>query len=124
ATIVRDTQPDGTGRRGRGANAQFGGALSLYKSAFLGNRQVGIFSFGSKVLLEDVLVSGTLADSDGAYGNGIEALTDGDIAMTRGAIDGSAGIAAVFAEGAGLLDAVRISGNAVGIHTQDGAMLL
>ncbi len=122
--IVRDTLPQGNGTRGRGANAQFGGALSATRSAFLGNRQVSIFAFQSKVTLEDVLVRGTLADPGGAYGNGVEALTDGDIAMTRGAIEGSAGIAAVFAEGAGLLDAVHIARNAVGVHTQDGATLL
>ncbi len=122
--IVRDTLPDGTMRRGRGANAQFGGTLSVTRGAFLGNRQVGVFSFGSRVTLDDVLVLGTLADPDGAYGNGIEALTDGDIVMTRGAIESSAGIGAVFAEGAGLLDGVRIGRNAVGLHTQDGVSLL
>lgn len=123
-TLVRDTQPDAAGKRGRGANAQFGGTLLANLCAFLGNRQVGVFAFQSKVTLDTVLVRGTLADPDGAYGNGIEALTDGDIAMTGGAIDSSAGIGAVFAEGAGLLDAVRVLNNAVGVHTQDGAMLL
>jgi len=122
--VVRGTQAQPDGTRGRGANAQFGGVLSAISSAFLGNRQVGVFAFQSKVTLEDVLVRGTLADPGGAYGNGIEALTDGDIEMKRGAIESSAGIAAVFAEGAGLLDAVRVVNNAVGIHTQDGAMLL
>src|SRR6267154_1849093 len=76
------------------------------------------------VMFEDVLIFGMFADSDGSYGNGIEALTDTDVTMTRGAIESSANIGAVFAEGAGLLDGVRIVNNAVGIHVQDGSMLL
>lgn len=32
----------------------------------------------------------------------------------------SAGIAAVFAQGAGLLDGTRVAQNAIGLHAQDG----
>ena len=119
---VRGTQPNGAGTRGRGANANFGGAqLTVTNSAFVDNGQVGLFSFQSRIEATDSVVLNTHADADGSYGNGIEALTDGVIVFTRGALEGNPGIAAVFAEGAGVLDSTRVARNAVGLHAQDGS---
>lgn len=120
---VRSTQPNGAGTRGRGANANFGGALEVVESAFIDNQQVGLFAFQSVVTVTNSLVSGTRADPGGAYGNGLEALTDGRIDFRGGAIEGSAGIAAVYAEGAGVLEAVRVAKNTIGLHAQDGSMV-
>ncbi|MBL8952389.1 MAG: hypothetical protein JNK82_16535 [Myxococcaceae bacterium] len=124
AVTVRDTQPLPDGTRGRGANVQSGGVFTATQCALIDNRQVGVFTFRAKATLERVLVRGTLADPGGAYGNGVESLGDADLAMTGGALEGSAGTAAVFAEASGLLDGVRVFKNAVGLHLQDGALLL
>lgn len=119
--LVRGTLPNATGTRGRGANANFDGALSSRGGVFLDNQQVGVFAFQSVVTLTDTFVVGVKPDPDGAYGNGVEALTDGSIVMTGGGVAGCAGIAAVFAEGAGVLDGVRVASNEVGLHAQDGS---
>lgn len=121
---VRESLPNATGTRGRGANANFGGAtMTLTECAFLDNQQVGVFAFQAQVELVNSLVANTVADPGGAYGNGVEALTDGVVSMRGGAIQSSAGIAAVFAEGAGLLDGVRIWKNSVGLHAQDNSVV-
>lgn len=120
---VRKTLPNGAGARGRGANASFGGKLQVAQSAFVDNQQVGVFAFRSKVDVSDSVVSATRSDPDGSYGNGLEALTDAVILFTGGALEGSAGIAAVFGEGAGVIDGARIAKNAVGLHAQDGSMV-
>ena len=118
---VRSTRPNGGGTRGRGANASFGGLLQVSASAFVDNQQVGLFAFQSRIEATDSVVLSTRSDPDGSYGNGVEALTDGVIVFTRGALERSAGIAAVFAEGAGVLEAVRVAKNAIGLHAQDGS---
>lgn len=118
---VRSTLPNALGARGRGANANFGGLLSSTDSAFVDNQQVGIFAFQSRVELTDTVVLGTRTDPDGSFGNGLEALTDGAILLKGGALVGNAGIGAVFAEGAGLLDGARVAKNPVGLHAQDGS---
>jgi hypothetical protein len=84
---------------------------------------VGVFVFDARAELVDTLVQGTRADPDGRYGNGVQALTDGVLLVTGGAVDGSAGLGAAFAEGAGVIDGARLSRNAIGIHTQDGSTL-
>ncbi len=118
---VRATQPNSAGTRGRGANANFGGLLQVFDSAFVDNQQVGLFAFQSRMEVTDTVVRGTRSDPDGSYGNAIEALTDGRIVFTRGALERSAGIAAVFAEGAGSIDGARVAKNAIGLHAQDGS---
>ncbi len=118
---VRSTQPNATGKRGRGGNANFGGRLEVLDSAVIDNQQVGLFTFQSQISVSDSLVLGTRADPDGSYGNGLEALTDGSIVFTRGVIEQSTGIAAVYAEGAGVLDGARVVRNAIGLHAQDGS---
>jgi hypothetical protein len=120
---VRGTLPNGTGTRGRGANSSFLGALTATESVFVDNQQVGIFAFQSRVELNDCLVQDTRADPGGKYGNGLESLTDGVILMTGGALLSNAGVGAVFAEGAGLLDSVRVGKQVVGVHVQDGSTL-
>ena len=120
-TTVRGTLPNADGTRGRGANATFGGALNANDSAFVDNQQVGVFVFQSQAELKECLVLGTRPDPDGKYGNGLEVLTDASLLMRGGALQSNAGIGAVFAEGAGLLDAVRISRQVVGLHAQDGS---
>jgi hypothetical protein len=119
--VVRDTLPDGTGDRGRGASALSGGSLGLKRTALLGNRQAGIYASGSKVVLDDVLVRGTLAQADGGQGHALVVVSGGDAAMTRGSLDSSAGIGAVFSASSGLLDAVRVSSNAAGVYAQGGS---
>lgn len=118
---VRSTLPNAGGTRGRGANASFGGTLSSLGSAFVDNQQVGLFAYQSRMELIDTVVLGTRADPDGSFGNGVEALTDGSILFIRGAIEGNAGMGAVFAEGAGLLDQARVARHPVGLHAQDGS---
>lgn len=118
---VRSTQPNGAGTRGRGANALFGARLQVTDSALVDNQQVGLFTFQARAEVTDSLVRATRSDPDGSYGNGLEALTDGVILFTRGAVEGSAGIAAVFAEGAGVIDGARVAKNAIGLHAQDGS---
>ncbi len=121
---VLNTLPLGDGTRGRGANASFGGALSLTSSAFLDNQQVGLFAFESRIDATDSLVRGTRADPDGRYGNGFEALTQATITFVRGAVETSAGIAAVFGGGSGVIDAVRLAGNTIALHAQDGSSII
>ena len=120
---IRGTLADGTGHRGRGVNAQVGGSFAATASVLQDNRQVGVFVYGAKVVLTDSFVLGTFADPDGAYGNGVEVVTDGVATVTRGSLASNAGIAAVLAEGAGSFDGVRIANNTVGLHTQDGTTL-
>ena len=121
--LVHGTLPNGTGTRGRGANANFRGDLHATATVFLEHQQVGVFAFQSKVELVDSFVQGVTSDPGGLYGNGIEALTDGVIRMQGGAVSGCAGIAAVFAEGAGVVDGVRVAGNEVGLHAQDDSVV-
>lgn len=121
---VLNTLPLGDGTRGRGANAAFGGALSLTSSAFVDNQQVGLFAFESRIDATDSLVRGTLADPDGRYGNGFEALTQATVVFVRGAVEASAGIAAVFGGGSGVIDGVRLAGNAIALHAQDGSSII
>ncbi|MDP1824156.1 MAG: right-handed parallel beta-helix repeat-containing protein [Archangium sp.] len=118
---VRSTLPNALGSRGRGANASFGALLTAKDSAFVDNQQVGLFAFQSRVEVTDSVVRDTRADPDGRFGNGLEALTDGAILFVGGAIEGNAGIGAVFAEAAGVLDGARIAKNPVGLHAQDGS---
>ena len=120
---VQSTQPNAQGTRGRGVNVSFGATFTATETAFLDNQQVGVFVFEARVELVDSFVQGTRADPDGRYGNGVQALTDGVLLVTRGAIDGSAGLGAAFAEAAGVVDGARLSRNAVGLHTQDGSTL-
>jgi hypothetical protein len=120
---VLGTLPLGSGQRGRGANVAFEARATIASSAFIDNQQVGVFAFQSRVDLLDTVVDGTRSDPGGSYGNAIEALTDGLIVFTRGALTRSAGIAAVFAEGAGVLDGVRLANNPVAIHAQDGSTI-
>ncbi|MDX2014907.1 MAG: right-handed parallel beta-helix repeat-containing protein [Myxococcaceae bacterium] len=120
---VQSTQPNAQGTRGRGVNVSFGATLTASETAFLDNQQVGVFVFDARVELIDSFVQGTRADPDGRYGNGVQALTDGVLTVTRGAIDGSAGLGAAFAEAAGVIDGARLSRNGIGIHTQDGSTL-
>lgn len=119
--LVRGTQANGTGTRGRGANANFGAALHATSTVFLDNRQVGVFAFQSRVDLIDSFINGVKTDPNRSYGNGIEALTDGVIVMRGGGVSRCEGIAAVFAEGAGSMEAVRVFDNEVGLHAQDGS---
>lgn len=121
---VVNTLPLGDGTRGRGANASFGGALSVTSSAFVDNQQVGLFAFESRIDATDSLVRGTRADPDGRYGNGLEALTKATIVFVRGAVETSAGIAAVFGGGSGVIDGVRLAGNAIALHAQDGSSII
>jgi hypothetical protein len=120
---VREMLVDPLQGRGRGANAQFGGTLTATNSAFVDSVQVGVFAFGARVELIDSVLRDTHATADGSYGNAVEAVTDGVIIVTRGALDGSASIGAVFAEGAGALDGVRVSRAPVGVHAQDGSFV-
>lgn len=120
---VVGTLPLASGQRGRGANVAFDATATLSASAFVDNQQVGLFAFQSRLDVSDTVVTGTRTDPDGRYGNGIEALTAALISFTRGAISRSAGIASVFAEGAGLLDGPRLANNPVAIHAQDGSTL-
>lgn len=121
---VLGTQPLGSGSRGRGANVAFGAVMRSNGSAFVDSQQVGLFAFQSRIEATDTLVRGTRADPDGRYGNGLEALTDGVISFVRGAIDRSASIGAVFAEGAGLIDGARLTNNTIALHAQDGATIV
>lgn len=122
-TVV-GTRPLGTGSRGRGANVAFGALLRATSSAFVDNQQVGLFALQSRIEATDTLVLGTRADPDGRYGNGLEALTDAVITFVRGVVDSSAGIGAVFAEGAGVIDGARLSRNPIALHAQDGSELV
>ena len=121
---VLGTRPLGSGSRGRGANVAFGAVMRSTSSAFVDNQQVGLFAFQSRIDATDTLVRGTRADPDGRYGNGLEALTDGVISFVKGAIDRSASIGAVFAEGAGLIDGTRMTNNTVALHAQDGTTIV
>ncbi len=42
----------------------------------------------------------------------------------KGAIDRSASIGAVFAEGAGLIDGARMTNNTIALHAQDGSTIV
>ncbi|MGV3624166.1 MAG: right-handed parallel beta-helix repeat-containing protein [Archangium sp.] len=119
--LVRGTLRNGTGTRGRGANANFLGGLFTTSTLFLDNQQVGVFAFQSRVDLVDTFVKGVKTDPGLAYGNGIEALTDGLIVMRGGGLSECEGIAAVFAEASGSMDAVRVFDNEIGLHAQDGS---
>ncbi|MER2559227.1 MAG: right-handed parallel beta-helix repeat-containing protein [Myxococcaceae bacterium] len=121
---VLNTLPLADGTRGRGANAAFGGALSVSNSAFVDNQQVGLFAFQSRIDATDTLVRSTRADPDGRYGNGLEALTQATVVFVRGAIEASAGIAAVFGGGSGVIDGVRLAGNTIALHAQDGSSII
>ncbi|MBL8921120.1 MAG: right-handed parallel beta-helix repeat-containing protein [Myxococcaceae bacterium] len=121
---VLGTRPLASGQRGRGANVAFDARATLVSSAFVDNQQVGLFAFQARLDVSDTVVTGTRSDPDGRYGNGLEALTAALIVFTRGAVSRSAGIAAVFAEGAGVLDGARLANNPVAIHAQDGSTLL
>lgn len=121
---VLNTLPLASGTRGRGANAAFGGALSVTNSAFVDNQQVGLFAHESRIDATDCLVKGTRADPDGRYGNGFEALTQATVRFVRGAVETSAGIAAVFGGGSGVIDGVRLAGNAIALHAQDGSSII
>ncbi len=118
---VRGTLPNATGTRGRGANADYSSLLAATDSVFVDNQQVGIFALFSRVELTRTSILSTRADPDGKYGNALEVLTDSVLMMSGGALQSNAGIGAVFAEGAGVLDSVRIGKNVVGLHAQDGS---
>lgn len=119
--LVRGTLPNGAGTRGRGANANFLGSLRATSTLFLDNQQVGVFAFQSRVDLVDSFIKGVKTDPGLSYGNGIEALTDGVIVMRGGGLSECEGIAAVFAEAAGSMDAVYVFDNEIGLHAQDGS---
>ncbi len=121
---VMGTQPRGDGTRGRGANVSVNGSLSVINSAFIDNQQVGLFAFDARLDVTDSLVASTRADPDGRYGNGVQALARGTVLVRRGAVESSAGIGAVFANGSGLLNGVRLAGNTIALHAQDGSTIV
>jgi hypothetical protein len=120
---VQSTRPNGQGTRGRGANVSFGSTFIATATAFVDNQQVGVFVFDARAELDGTLVQGTRVDPDGRYGNGVQALTDGVLRVKGGAVESSGSLGAAFAEGAGLLDGVRLWRNPVALHTQDGSTI-
>jgi hypothetical protein len=86
ATEVRDTQVRASdGKEGRGievgADAGQRASLSVQGSVVERNHEIGIFSAGSDVTLEDTVVADTLPVSDGTFGRGVS-LQNGDGAPT------------------------------------------
>lgn len=73
---VRDTEPARDGDLGRGLGAASGARLVVARSTLEGNHDVGAFaeSDGTELVLEDVVVRGTLASPDGSGGRGVEAI--------------------------------------------------
>lgn len=118
---VQSTRPNGEGTRGRGVNVSFGSTFIATATAFVDNQQVGVFVFDARAELDGSLVQGTRVDPDGRYGNGVQALTDGVLRVKGGAVESNGSLGAAFAEGAGLLDGVRLWRNPVALHTQDGS---
>jgi hypothetical protein len=122
-STIRGTLPNATGTRGRGANIDFESALVAADTAFVDNQQVGLFTFMGKVELRQCLIGATRPDPDAKYGNGLEVLTDSKLTMIGGALEANQAIGAVFAEGAGVLDGVRVGKQVVGLHAQDGSQV-
>ncbi len=80
-SVVRDTQLEGLGLKGRGVHVQPSedGALSsvvtVDGSLLEGNAQVGLLALGSEVTVDRTIVGDTLANQLEAYGAGIVAQT-------------------------------------------------
>lgn len=97
-SLVRDTQPAGDGRYGRGLNVQKGARAAVSRAVFDRNREIGVFagSGDTALFLEDVAVGRTLAaecegdDACPGFGDGISSLDGSTCEVTRFAISHNA----------------------------------
>jgi hypothetical protein len=73
--VVRDTQPDGLGRYGRGINLEgsTGGFVTQVSHCVIQhNREAGIYALGAVLSVQDCLVADTAPQvADGSFGRGI-----------------------------------------------------
>ncbi len=135
ACVVRETAPNALGRRGRGLNAQNGGAASAADTLFERNTEVGVAALapGSRVELTSCVIRGTLPRRDGVAGEGLAA-SDGatlTASRVRVAYDAEAAVLAIGAAAELALNAcaLRHTGEAsgtragVGLVAADGASL-
>lgn len=125
STVIRDTFPDKTGAFGHGIEVNLGGQLELRRSAVVGNRQVGLSVSlpTSSASVWDSVIGGTAARPDGSFGYGLLAYEDARVRVTGCQVRDNPGIGLAFAQGSGGVAGTVVTGNAVGIHVQDGSTL-
>lgn len=135
ACVVRETAPNALGQRGRGLNAQNGGAASAADTLFDRNAEVGVAALGpgTRAELTACVVRGTRPRRDGVAGESLAA-SDGatlTASRVRVAYDAEAAVLAIgaAAELALTACALRHTGEpsgargAVGLVAVDGASL-
>jgi hypothetical protein len=123
--LIGDSLND-NGGFGRGVDVQGGARADLTRSAVARSHDVGVIVFdpGSEATLTDSVIGVTTLDQNGLFGDGIVGATGVRFAMTRSTVHHNAAIAfGVSASAAFILDCF-LSQSAVGIHVQDGSVLV
>jgi hypothetical protein len=122
---VADTLADASaGGPGRSVTVQAGATMTLLGVVIQRSTQLGLVAAANASLaLRSSLVEDTRAAGDGSFGHGVLAYDGALLVVDDVTVKTSAGAALVFAASRGNVNNARITGNAVGIHVQDGSSL-
>jgi hypothetical protein len=125
-TLIDDTLVDEDGIYGRGINVQDGASLDLFGSAVLRSHDTGVVVFGSDATVTDSVVAQTQRDQ-GATQTPALALAAADgahLEVTRTTLSGSVDIGVLVSRASGFITGVVLARNAIGLHVQDGSILV
>jgi hypothetical protein len=124
--LISGTKPLPAGDMGLGIAVAFGSHAAITSSIIASNHHTGIYVFeGSTLDVTKTAVRDTSLENKGVpLGHGI-LVTDSNHAVISGCeVRRSAGIGLAFSKSAAVVKSSTIADNAVGIHAQDGSMLL
>ncbi len=132
---IHDTRPNAQGQFGRGFSAEGGAYLEAHDCRVEGNTELGVYASqsGTRMVLQDVVVTGTLPSPQGTYGRGLHAQEGAVVEATDCTVEGNADVG-VLSTGDGTnvqLTNVEVRSTAPnhagdwarGIAVQDGAIL-
>lgn len=122
---IADTLADASaGGPGRGVTVQAGATMSLLGVVVQRSTQVGlVVASNASLAVRSSIVEDTSAAADGTFGHGVVAYDGALLVVDDVTVTKSSGAALVFAAARGNVSNARITGNAVGIHVQDGSSI-
>ncbi len=123
-SLVADTLGIASGEYGDGLVVS-GGRVEAAASAFVGNRQAGLYAaIGGSLSLKGSVVRGTLAETfEGRLGNAVMALDAGAVSIDGSLLEGSASGGLVVDNSRVLVSRSTLRKNTVGVHAQGTAAL-
>jgi hypothetical protein len=124
--LVSATKPLPTGTMGLGIAAGFGSHVVVTSSVITSSHHTGIYVFdGSTLDATKTAIRDTSIQVSGvALGHGMLVMDSTHAVITGCEVRRSAGVGLAFSRSAAVVSATTIADNAVGIHAQDGSMLV